>query len=313
MRRPPRAFAEVVHMTVGTRAPSGRPARERTRDPSLDPPPEARSRAAQRAAAAGRAVRAWVTPGRARWAAPVMPAAAVLLLWLGLTHGAHVSRLLLPAPGAVAATFWQGVTTGWLLNAAGVTLLESLAGFVLGAVVALPLGYAVARSRWMSWAIQPYLAASQALPAVALAPLLAVWLGYGLPPTAALGALITFFPATIATTLGLRALDGAVLDAARVDGAGRWALLREIEVPLALPAILAGLRTSLTLSVTGAVVSEFVIGGAGIGLGSLLTQALGHVDTAALFAILFMLALLAAALYGAARLVEHRVSYLEAD
>ena len=297
-------------MAVGTRAPARPPARERTHRPSLDSPP---SEAAARAAAVALAVRAWLTPGRARWVAPLLPAVAVLLLWLGLTHGAHVSRLLLPAPSAVAVTFWQGVTSGWLLTAAGVTLVESLAGFVLGAAVALPLGYAVARSRWMAWAIQPYLAASQAMPAVALAPLLVVWLGYGLPPTAALGALIAFFPATIATTLGLRALDGSILDAARVDGAGRWALLREIELPLALPAILAGLRTSLTLSVTGAVVSEFVIGGDGGGLGTQLTQALGHYDTAGLFAILIMLALLAAALYGAARLVEHRLSYLEAE
>ena len=188
-----------------------------------------------------------------------------------------------------------------------------MSGFALGAVVALPLGYAVARSRWLAWAIQPYLAASQAMPAVALAPLLVVWLGYGLPPTAALGALIAFFPATIATTLGLRALDPNILDAARVDGAGRWALLRHIELPLALPAILAGLRTSLTLSVTGAVVSEFVLGGDGGGLGSQLTQALGHFNTAGIFAILIMLALMAAALYGAARLVERRFSYLEED
>ena len=292
-------------MAVETRAPSGQPARERASRRSLDSPDVVMATA--------RAVRAWLRPGRARWLAPVAPAVAVLGLWLGLTHAAHVSRLLLPAPEAVVVTFWYGLASGALVAAALTTLVESLAGFALGAAVALPLGYAVARSRWLAWAIQPYLAASQAMPAVALAPLLVVWLGYGLPPTAALGALIAFFPATIATTLGLCALDPNILDAARVDGAGRWALLRHIELPLALPAILAGLRTSLTLSVTGAVVSEFVLGGDGGGLGSQLTQALGHFNTAGIFAILIMLALLAAALYGAARLVERRFSYLEED
>lgn len=249
---------------------------------------------------------------RGQWLAPLVPGAILVLLWLGLTHGAHLSPLLLPAPEAVGISLWYGVTSGTLLVGALTTLEESLAGFLLGALVALPLGYAVARSRWLAWAVQPYLAASQAIPAVALAPLLIVWLGYGLPPTAALGALIVFFPTAITTTLGLKALDDAILDAARVDGANRWTLLWHIEVPLALPAILAGLRTSLTLSITGAVVGEFVLGGDGSGLGSQLTVALGSIGgTASIFAILIVLTLLAALLYGAVRLIERRISYLE--
>lgn len=249
--------------------------------------------------------------GSAIWLAPVTFGLALIVCWEALTHIAHLSPLLLPTPESVASAFWNGLSNGMLAQGAATTLGESLAGFALGAVVALPVGYIVARSRWLGWAIQPYLAASQALPAVALAPLFVVWLGYGLPPIAALGALIVFFPATITTTLGLRALDHEVLDAARVDGAGRWALLRSIELPLALPAILAGLRTSLTLSITGAVVGEFVLGGSGVGLGSLLTVALNRFDTPSLFAILVALALLASSLYGIARLIERRFSYVE--
>lgn len=243
--------------------------------------------------------------------APVALGLAILLLWETLTHLARIPALVLPAPEAVAAACWSGLRDGTLAQGALTTLGESLAGFALGAAVALPLGYGIARSRWLAWMVQPYLAASQALPAVALAPLFVVWLGYGLPPIAALGALIGFFPAVITTTLGLRALDREVLDAARVDGADRWALLRHIELPLALPAVLAGLRTSLTLSITGAVVGEFVLGGSGTGLGSLLTEDLSRFDTPGMFAVLVALALLAAALYGAARLIERRVSYLE--
>ncbi len=249
----------------------------------------------------------------APWLAPVALGVALLLLWEALTHLAHVPQLLLPAPEAVAGAFWSGLRDGTLAVGTATTLAESLAGFAVGAVVALPLGYLVARSKWLGWMLQPYLAASQALPAVALAPLFVVWLGYGLPPIAALAALIVFFPATITTTLGLRALDRDVLDAARVDGAGRWALLWSVELPLALPAILAGLRTSLTLSITGAVVGEFVLGGSGAGLGSLLTIALSRFDTPSLFAILIALGLLAALLYGVARLIERRVSYLEGN
>jgi NitT/TauT family transport system permease protein len=260
-----------------------------------------------------RAERAPAPPdaGRAAWLAPLALGIVLLALWEGLTHLVRVSALILPSPEAVVQALHGGIVSGVLLPATGTTLGESLAGFALGAAVGLPAGYAVARSRWFAWALQPYLAASQALPAVALAPLLVVWLGYGLLPIAVLGALIVFFPTTIATTLGLRALDRDVLDAARVDGADRWTLLCYIELPLALPAILAGLRTSLTLSITGAVVGEFVLGTSSPGLGSLLTIGLSQLNTPLIFAILVMLAALAAALYGSVRLIERRLSYLE--
>lgn len=266
-------------------------------------PPTSRSRSRSRAAGLRISMRAWL--------APALLGLCVLALWEGVTRFSGIAPLVLPSPGAVLAALWAGLTDGSLLVGAGITLVESLCGFALGAVIALPIGYAVARSRLFAATLQPYLAASQALPAVALAPLFVVWLGYGLSPIAALAALIVFFPAAITTTLGVRSLDRDVLDAARVDGAGGWQLLCAIELPLALPSVLAGLRTSLTLSVTGAVVGEFVLGGFGTGLGSLSTQALKNFDTAELFAVLIVLGALAASLYGVARLIERRVSYLE--
>jgi NitT/TauT family transport system permease protein len=191
------------------------------------------------------------------------------------------------------------------------TLLESLLGCALGAAVAIPLGYLIAHSRLIAGAAQPYVAGSQALPAVALAPLIALWLGYNLTPVIVLCALIVFFPMVITTVLGMRMLDREILDAARVEGANRWALLRHMEVPLALPSILAGLRTSLTLSITGAIVGEFVVGGKG--LGELLVVDQQSLDSAGVFATLVTLALLAAALYGGMRLVERRFSFVEAS
>ncbi len=268
------------------------------------PPPDARP--GVRATAARR-----LRGPRAAWVAPIALGVGVLLFWEFLARVVRLNPLILPTPESVVGAFWASARDGTLLAASATTLEESLAGFALGACVALPVGYAVARSRWFAWALQPYIAASQALPGVAVAPLLVVWLGYGLLPIAVLGALIVFFPAAIATTLGLRSLDHEVLDAARVDGADRWTLLRFIEWPLALPAILAGLRTSVTLCIIGAVVGEFVLGSSGFGLGSLLTIALSQLDTPLIFALLLALALLAAVLYGGARLVERRVSYLE--
>ena len=240
-------------------------------------------------------------------------AVIVLALWQLMTATRAVSPFLLPTPGDVLASFWQKLTdpNDNLLSYAWTTLVESVAGCALGAAIALPLGYSVARSRLLARALQPYLAASQALPAVAIAPLLALWLGYGLSPVIVLCALIVFFPMVITTVLGLRLLDRDVLDAARVDGAGRWALLRHIELPLALPSILAGFRASLTLSITGSVVGEFVVGGKG--LGELLLIDRESTDSPGVFATLLALALLAAVLYGAARLFERRFSYVEVE
>jgi NitT/TauT family transport system permease protein len=236
--------------------------------------------------------------------APVLLGLALLAAWQTIVQMGLVSEFLLPAPAEVLRSFWDSLGDGSLLHYARVTMTESLLGCALGALVALPLGYAIAHSRLVASAVQPYLAASQALPAIAIAPLIALWLGYGLTPVVALCALIVFFPMVITTVLGLRTLDQDVLDAARVEGAGWWALLRHIEFPLALPSILAGVRTSLTLSITGAVVGEFVVGGDG--LGELLLVDRSYADTAGVLATLVMLALLAALLYGAVRLVERR-------
>ena len=248
--------------------------------------------------------------GRAlRILAPLVLGIALLAVWEGIVLSGLVSPFLLPAPLDVLQAWWTSLTQDALLSYTETTLIESLAGCALAVVVALPLGYVMVRSRLVASAIQPYLAASQAIPAVAIAPLIALWLGDGLSPVIALCALIVFFPMVITTVLGLRMLDQDVVDAARVEGAGRWALLRTIEFPLALPSILAGLRTSLTLSITGAVVGEFVTGNNG--LGEYLLVQLNYTDSAGVFAILLMLALLASILYGMVRLLERRFSYME--
>jgi NitT/TauT family transport system permease protein len=246
-----------------------------------------------------------------------LPAGAIglgaLVLWQILAQTGAVPALLLPPPAAVVRSWWYSVIspTDSLVGYAALTLVQSLLGCALGAAVAIPLGYLIAHSRLAAGAAQPYIAASQALPAVAIAPLIALWLGYELTPVVVLCALIVFFPMVITTALGMRMLDREILDAARVEGANHWALLRYIEVPLALPSILAGLRTSLTLSITGAVVGEFVIGAKG--LGELLVIDMQSLDSAGEFATLLTLALLAAALYGGMRLVERRFSFVEAS
>ena len=233
---------------------------------------------------------------------PMVLALIVLVGWyLGTSYG-HIPSLILPAPGDVLTSLFQGLSSGMLLSAALVTTQESVLGFLLALVVALPLGYGLAKSRLLAAAVHPYLAAGQAIPAIVIAPLLVIWLGYGLVPNVILCMLIVLFPMVITTILGVQTIDQALTDAARVEGASGWSLLRYIEFPLALPAVLAGIRTSLTLSVMGAVVGEFVSGG-DQGLGALVQLAKEQFDTPALFATLVILAVLAALYYGASWLL----------
>lgn len=235
--------------------------------------------------------------------APPLALAVILLVswYLSTTYG-QVNSLILPAPGDVLNSLTNGLSNGLFLNSALVTIQESLSGFLLALAVALPLGYGLAKSRFMAASIQPYFAAGQAIPAIVIAPLLVLWLGYGLLPIMIVCMLVVLFPMVINTILGVQTIDRSIIDAARVDGATGRSMLAFIEFPLALPAILAGVRTGLTLSITGALVAEFVIGG-DQGLGSLVLLAKDQFDTAFLFAILIVLGVLAFVYYSASWLL----------
>ena len=230
-------------------------------------------------------------------APPVMVALILFISWYVSTTYANINSLILPTPGDVLASLISGLSSGLLLSNALVTVQESVSGFLLALVVALPLGYGLAKSRLIAAAVQPYLAAGQAIPAIVIAPLLVLWLGNGLITITILCMLIVLFPMVITIVLGVQTIDPALIDAARVEGASGWPLLASIEFPLALPAILAAVRTGLTLSITGALVGEFVSAG-DQGLGALVQIATAQFNTPLLFATLVVLGLLAALYYG---------------
>lgn len=237
-------------------------------------------------------------------AAPWLFAALLLVGWALTVVLAAPPPYMLPAPITVLDRLFTAFGSPRFWSAAGETFTEAVGGSLLGAAVALPLAIGIHRSRLLNAAITPFLGATQAIPAIAIAPLLAIWVGYGLGPIVLLCALMVFFPILISSVVGLRHVDPLVVDAARMDGAGSVALLRHIELPLALPNILAGLRNGFALSVTGAVVGEMVMGGSG--LGQLLTSQRDSVDTAGMFATILVLCAMASGLYGLIHLVERR-------
>ncbi len=237
--------------------------------------------------------------------APVVLGIVVVVVWALLA--ATLGPVLVPSPADLATRLVAEVADGDLLLGAASTFGVSALGCLLGLLVALPLGYLLASSTTASAALGPYLAASQAIPAVAFAPLLALWFGYGPFPKALLCALLVFFPILLNTVLGLTTIDRDVVDAARVDGAGRWQLLVHIQSQMALPSVLTGVRNGFVLSITGAVVGEFVMGGRG--LGELLTVFRDRVDTEGMVATLVVMAALAVAINLAVRGLERTVRW----
>ncbi|QWW18690.1 ABC transporter permease [Schaalia sp. 19OD2882] len=236
--------------------------------------------------------------------APLLLLLVLVLGWWATTSFTGVEAWRLPSPGAVAVRGVDLLSQAWMWQRIGVTAGEALLGCILGVAAALPLSWLIHRSRVVAAAVEPFLGATQALPAIALAPLLVLWIGYGTWAIAALCALMVFFPILVSTVLGLRHLDPEVMEAAELDGAQGWTLVWRMEAPLAAPSILAGLRTGFTLSVTGAVVGEMVMGGEG--LGQVLVQARTSVDTASMFVTILVLCAMATSVFVMVRQVERR-------
>ncbi len=231
-------------------------------------------------------------------------AIAGLLVWWIAARTAGLPAFILPSPQDVWQRFLSSLSDGSLLLHAGVTLLEVLLGLFFGVGLATLLGYLVAKSHALERVLSPYLVASQAVPLVAIAPLLVIWFGPGMFSKVLICALIVFFPVLVNTVVGVRAVPGPLYDLMRSLHAGQSQILLKLEIPAALPIFLGGLRIGATLSVIGAVVGELV--GSDRGLGFLINVGRGQYDTALVFVAVFVLIALALCLYGAVAWLETR-------
>ncbi len=235
----------------------------------------------------------------------VISLGTALLLWELTARYAGLPAFILPSPEQVWNRFLLSLQDGSLLRHTGVTLLEILVGLVLGICSASALGYLLAKSRPIERLLSPYIVASQAVPIVAIAPLLVLWFKTGLTSKILICALIVFFPVLINTIVGLRSVPEELQDLMRSLQATRWQMVRYLEVPAGLPIMLGGARISATLAVIGAVVGEFA--GADRGLGFLINVGRGQYDTALVFVAVFTLILMALSLYGVVVLMEARL------
>jgi NitT/TauT family transport system permease protein len=243
-----------------------------------------------------------------RVAAALVSLAVFLVAWKLLTVVGGYPDFILPAPERVLARGVRAVSTGILWEHTGTTLLEIVLGFAVGAAAAILTGIALGKSVLVERVLSPYIVAAQAVPILALAPLLDIWFGGGLLARVLICALIVYFPIAIATMVGIRSTDPLLAEMLRSLGASQGQVAARLEVPSALPVIFGGLRVGVTLAVIGAVVAEWA--GASVGLGVLINIAnQGLFDTPLMFVALVTLAVIGLVFYGLVVLVERRLVY----
>lgn len=233
----------------------------------------------------------------------------LLLIWWAVTIVFAVPRYMLPSPPMVAEALWQG--KAYLLEHTLITaseiVLGLLFGLLLGALLALSMVFSPRLQRWM----MPVLVVSQAIPVFALAPLLVLWLGFGMTSKVVMAVLVIFFPVAASFYDGLRRTEPGWVELARTMRASPYAQLRHVRLVAALPAFGSGLRVAAAVAPIGAVIGEWV-GSAG-GLGYVMLNANARMQTDVCFAALFVLALMAVFLWQLVDIVLRRVLYWVPD
>lgn len=225
--------------------------------------------------------------------------AAVLLWELGV-RAFDVPEFVLPAPSGILAEFW--LQRSQLMQASLVTLWAVLAGFGLAVVVSVPLAFLIVFSRHFEKAVYPLLVFSQTIPKIAIIPVFVVWFGFGVLPRVLVAFLICFFPIVIDSVVGLRSVQPEAIDLIKSMGGSKFEVFRRVRVPNALPYFFAGLKVAMTLAVVGAIVGEFV--GSTSGLGFIIVQASGFLNTRLMFAAILAISLIGVALFYVIDLLE---------
>ncbi|HEY1708048.1 MAG TPA: ABC transporter permease [Rhizomicrobium sp.] len=243
--------------------------------------------------------------GALRTIVPAVVGIAVLIAWQLWVRKSGVSPLVLAAPSDIWAAFTGNFAE--LMHALLFTLRITLFAFLAATVAGVALAILFSQSRIVEYALYPYAVVLQVTPVVALAPLLLIWIGYDHVSTVlvVIAWIIAFFTILSNTTVGLRSADHNLVDLFRLYGASRWQILWRLQLPGALPYLLAGMKISGGLALIGAVTAELVAGsGNDTGLGWIITLAGRNLETAKVFAALALLSVLGITIFFALSALE---------
>jgi NitT/TauT family transport system permease protein len=228
---------------------------------------------------------------------------AFLLAW-ELASGRVLDQFFVSKPSLIVASLWAMFAKEALVYHLQFTVIEALAGYVIGAGAGLLLGFVLARLEFVYRIVEPYVVAFYGIPRIALAPLFILWFGIGITSKIAVAAIMVFFIVLINTIAGIQAAPAQLIQVARVMGASEWALTRKVIFPAATPFIIAALQITVPQAMIGAIVGEFISSNRGVG--HLISRAAGFLDTPGLFAGIFALLVVVLVMnYAITRLGNH--------
>ena len=234
-----------------------------------------------------------------------------LVVWEGLVRVFEVPAYVLPTPTNVFLALYRGFISWLYVDHIWITISETLLGFVLGTTLAFLLGTAIALSRPVEYFLYPFVVMFQAMPKVALAPLIIVWCGLGLFSKVVNAALVAFFPLMVNTIVGLRSAEEDKINLMRSLAASRGQIFWMLQLPNAMPYIFAGLEIAMIFALIGAIVAEFV--GATAGLGMLIQSMNFTMDVAGQFSVLLLLSMIGLLLNWIVTGVRRRVLFWDAS
>ena len=195
---------------------------------------------------------------------PILTIIVIIAIWLGVCEGELVPAFMLPSPVDVAKAFHENF--GYMAKEAVVTLQETVYGLLFGIIIAFVLATLMDKFDFVYKAFYPLLVISQTIPTIAIAPLLVLWMGYGMAPRITLVIITTFFPIAIGLLDGYKSVDADSINLLRSMGAGRIQIFRHAKLPTALPSFFSGLRIASSYAVVGALIAEWLGGNNGLGV-----------------------------------------------
>ena len=211
-------------------------------------------------------------------------------LWEFVVRAAEIPTYVIPAPSEVWSRLFLGFQQGFLWEYTRVTSVEIVLGYLLGVILGFGIAVLVVQYFAVDFFLYPIIISINAVPKIAISPLLIIWVGTGLESKVLIAALTAFFPLLVSVVTGLRLVEISQVRLMRAAGASKWQVFRMVALPNALPTIFGGLQVAIVLSVIGAVVGEFV--GASSGIGYYILFANARLDTASMFAGFVLLALI---------------------
>ncbi len=232
--------------------------------------------------------------------APVTAGIAVILIWHFLSGGDFIPSYMLPSPLTVLKAFVNNIDV--MLKQSAVTLQEAVYGLLIGIALAFVTAVLMDRFSFLRKAIYPILVITQTIPAIAVAPLLVLWMGFGMAPKITLVVVTTFFPITIGLLNGFESIDENAVYLMKSMNADNFQIFRYVKLPNAIPSFFSGLRISAAYAVVVAVVSEWL--GGFEGLGVYMTRVKKAYAFDKMFAVIIFISLVSLLLIGIVALLE---------